>query len=82
MPRLTDLNDILFPVEEHSVFVSIPGKSGERRLAVPDKKAVVNCENNRVLGIVGRDYRLVTNREALDWAFDCCRTVFPETQPS
>ncbi len=81
MPRLTDLNDVLFPVEEHPVFVSIQGKSGERRLAVPDKKAIVNCENDRVLGIVSRDYRLVTNQEALDWAHECCRTVFPETQP-
>jgi len=82
MPRLTNLNDVLFPVEEHPVFVSMKGKAGERRLAVPDKKAIVNCENARVLGIVSRDYRLVSNREALDWAFDCCRTVFPETQPA
>ena len=82
MPRLTDLNDVLFPVEEHPVFVSIKNKSDERRLAVSDKKAIVNCENDRVLGIVSRDYRLVTNQEALNWAHQCCRTVFPETQPS
>ncbi len=82
MPRLTDLNDVLFPVKAHPVFVSIKGPSGERRVAVPDKKAIVNCKTDRVLGIVSRDYRLVTNREALNWAHECCRTVFPETQPS
>jgi hypothetical protein len=81
MPRLSDLNDVLFPVEEHPVFVSIPGPAGERRIEVPYKKAIVHGKVHRVLGIVSRGYRLVTNREALDWAHRCCRTVFPETKP-
>jgi len=54
-------------------------ESGERRLAAPDKKAIVNVANQRVLGIVGRDYRLVSNRQALEWAYECCRSVFPDT---
>lgn len=82
MPRLTDLKDVLFPVAEHSVFVSVPNGDGERRVSVPEKKAIVNMTRNRVLGIVSRDYRLVSNQEALDWAFQCCRTVFPETKPA
>ena len=81
MPRLTKLDDILFPVEEHPVFVGFMEKGGERRLAVPEKKAIVNRNNRRVLGIVSRDYRLVSNAEALDMAQLCCRTVFPETKP-
>lgn len=81
MPRLTKLDDVLFPVEEHPVFVSFMEKGGERRLAVPEKKAIVNHNNRRVLGIVSRDYRLVSNAEALDMAQLCCRTVFPETKP-
>jgi hypothetical protein len=81
MPRLTNLDDVLFPVEEHPVFVSIAGAKGERRLPVPEKKAIVNRTNQRVLGIVSRGYRLVTNREALEMADQCCRTVFPETKP-
>lgn len=81
MPRLTQLDDVLFPVEEHPVYVSLPGVSGERRVAVPDKKAIVNRNNDRVLGVVSRAYRLVTNHEALELAYACCRTVFPETQP-
>ena len=82
MPRLTNLKDVLFPVAEHSVFVSLPDGEGERRVSVPEKKAIVNMTRNRVLGIVSRDYRLVSNQEALDWAFQCCRTVFPETKPA
>lgn len=81
MPRLIKIDDVLFPVEEHPVFVSVRTGSGERRLSVPDKKAIVNKETNRVLGIVSRGYRLVTNREALDWAFQCCQAAFPETKP-
>jgi len=61
--------------------VGVPTKSGERRLSVPDKKAIVNTKTNRVLGVVSRGYRLVTNHQALDWAYQCCQTVFPETKP-
>ena len=82
MPRLTNINDVLFPVDEHSVFASFTENGSERRLAVPEKKAIVNCKTSRVLGIVSRGYRLVSNQEALDLAYKCCHTVFPETQPS
>jgi len=82
MPRLTQLDDVLFPVEEHPVFVDVRTKSGVRRLPVPNKKAIVNVKTDRVLGVVGRSYRMVTNREALDRAYQCCRTAFPETKPS
>ena len=80
MPRLSKLDDVLFPVEEHPVFVSIKTNSGEKRLPVPDKKAIVNVKTQRVLGIVSRGYRLVTNHQALDWAYKCCQTVFPDTK--
>jgi hypothetical protein len=81
MPRLTKLDDMLFPVKEHPVFVSVLADSGERRLPVPDKKAIVNTKTNQVLGIVSREYRLVTNQEALEWAYQCCQTAFPNTKP-
>lgn len=81
MPRITNINDVLFPIDEHPVFVCITEKGGERRLAVPEKKALVNRNRNRVLGVVSRGYRLVSNQEALDLAYKCCRTVFPETLP-
>lgn len=82
MPRLTNLEDVLFPVTERPVFVSVENSLGKRMLRVPSKKAIVNLTSQKVLGIVSRGYRLVTNREALDWAHECCRTVFPETQAS
>lgn len=81
MPRLTDLNQVLFPVEEHPVFAIARTTTDERRLPVPNKKAIVNRTSGRVLGVVSRGYRLVSNREALNMAHDCCRAVFPETKP-
>ena len=64
--RLNQLDDVLFPVEEHPVFVMVRDQSGERRLPAPHRKAIVNVASQRVLGIVSRDYRLVTNHQALD----------------
>jgi hypothetical protein len=81
MPRLSKLDDVLFPVEEHPVFVAFTRDGQERKLAVPERKAIVNGRSQRVLGIVSRGYRLVTNTEALELAYQCCRTVFPETKP-
>ena len=81
MPRLTKLEEVLFPVAEHPVFVKVPGKDGVRHVQVPGKKAILNQQTSHVLGIVSGGYRLVSNQEALDMANLCCRTVFPETQP-
>jgi hypothetical protein len=82
MPRLTKLDDVLFPVQVHPVFASFSEMNGtERRLPVPERKAIVNCLTRRVIGVVSRGYRLVTNEEALDMAYLCCQTVFPETHP-
>lgn len=80
MPRLTNLDDVLFAVEEHPIYVRANGSRPIRNLPVPGKRALVNTENDRVLGIVGHNYRLVPNREALELARSCCRTVFPETK--
>jgi hypothetical protein len=41
MPRLAQLADVLFPVEERPVFAGAKGSAGEPLLRVPDKKAIV-----------------------------------------
>lgn len=47
-----------------------------------DLQVIVNSKTEDVLGVVSRSYRLVTNREALEMAAQCCRAVFPETKAS
>ena len=49
--RLSQLDDVLFPVEEHPVFVVVPGRIGERRLAAPGKKAIVISPANASSGL-------------------------------
>lgn len=81
MTRLTQLDDVFFPVQEHPVFASIRNNTGENRIAIPQKKAIVNLKSGKVVGVVGSCYRLVSNREALEMASQCCQSVFPETKP-
>jgi hypothetical protein len=83
------LDDLLFEVEERPVFALgfakvSEGKAGagpNRYTPVPGRKAIVRRSDDRVLGVVGRDYRLVTNQEAMEAARLCCRQVFPSTKP-
>jgi hypothetical protein len=79
MARLSKLAEIDFPVIEHPVYVIIGHGESERRIFVRDKKALVNDNNQRVLGIVSQSYRLVSNAEAIAMAYQCCQTLFPET---
>jgi hypothetical protein len=48
MRRLTQLDAVLFPVEERPVFT---GGNGEPLLSVPDKKAIVDTKRRRVVGV-------------------------------
>jgi len=81
MTRLIDLPAVLFPVELRPILADIPDSLGDRLVPVTSKKAIVNLSTRQVLGIVGRDYRLVTNQEALEMAYECCCAVFPESKP-
>lgn len=82
MARLSQLEGILFPVEERPVFTTWASEQGEEVLRVHDKKAIVDRESRRVVGVVSSGYRLVTNQQALDWGRECCGKVFPETKPA
>lgn len=77
MARLTELGEVLFPVRMEPLFVRL----GSRDVRVPDSQAVVHAQAERVLGVVGREYRLVSHREALDLAMACAHEAFPETRP-
>ncbi len=42
----------------------IGDKGNTRRISIPGKKALIHQGSGQVLGVVSRDYRVVTNREA------------------
>lgn len=80
MPRLTTIDDVLFPVELHPVVAQIRKPNGVKRVPIPGKRAVMNMRNRTVVGVVSSGYRLFTNGQALRAAKQCCQTVFPETR--
>ena len=73
MTRMTELKDAIFDVDTRPLFV----KSGDRELPVRDSLAIVDVTTGRVVSVVGRSYRLVSHKEALNLAFDCAAAAFP-----
>jgi len=80
MARLTNIENVLFPVQECPVYTQYESAMGKQGVVIPGKKALVNARTGRVLGVVGREYVLVKNQKALDLAYECCARVFPETR--
>jgi len=78
MARITSIDNLLFPTEEHPIFAHIRSTDGERRVRVPERKAIVNATTGNVIGVVSHDYKLVTNKEALDLGKRCCQDLFED----
>lgn len=88
MPRDTNLDEILFPVELRDLFVELEDATTQPQLfdysledqlvmrLVPKHKAVVNTQTGRPLAVVGWKYHLVTNEEALWLGEQCFRQLF------
>jgi hypothetical protein len=76
------VEDVLFPVALHPVFVAAGFRQGNlfyensSYRQVPGFKAVMAEDNGRVFAVVAQDYGLVTNKEALKLAESCFRAVF------
>ena len=57
---------------------AVIGSNGStRRISIPGKKALNHQRTGNVLGVVRRDYRVVTNQEAVNLARDVCGKAFP-----
>lgn len=74
MERNTNLAEILFPVEERDVFLD--AASASAKTPISNYKAIVNADTNEPFAIVTRNYRLVTNHEAIELAKQCFVAVF------
>lgn len=79
MPRITDHEELYFPVDTQPIYTR-PGDVGSgREILISGRLAVVNVRTLEVLGVVGKEYRLVTNREACAYARKCAQAVFQDT---
>ena len=76
------VQDLLFRVDQVPIEAVLGTNGNTRRICIPGKKALVNQHTGRVLGVVSRDYRVVTNQEAVDLARDACGIAFPGVSPT
>ena len=77
MPRITRPEALFFPVVKRPIYTKQHKLGSDREIRVPNKLAVVNAEKGEVLGVVGKSYRLVTNREACAYARECAKARVP-----
>jgi hypothetical protein len=77
MKPTPSIQDLLFDVEQVPIEAIVGSNGSTRRISIPGKKALVNQRTGLVLGVVSRDYRVVTNQEAVNLARDVCEKAFP-----
>ena len=74
------LDSIMFPIREAKVYVETGTGTGRYKL-IPNKKAIINSNTNRVLSVVSENYQVLHNYTALELARKCCKAAFPKTDP-
>lgn len=73
----------LFEVRRAPMYAVVKDQDGAiLKIPVDTRHAIVAMDNQRVVGVVGRDYELFTNQDALNLCRQFCREAFPETKDS
>ena len=75
------IQDLLFGVDQVPVEAVLGTNGHTRRICIPGKKALVNQRTGHILGVVSRDYRVVTNLAAVNLAREACGIAFPDVSP-
>ncbi len=73
----TSVQNLLFDVDQVPIEAVVGSNGSTRRISIPGKKALLNQRTGNVLGVVSRDYRVVTNQEAVNLAREVCEKAFP-----
>ncbi len=71
------VEDLLFDVDQVAIEAVVGSNGSTRRISIPGKKALLNQRTGLLLGVVSRDYRVVTNQEAVKLAQEVCEKAFP-----
>lgn len=74
--------DWLFAIKEAPVFAGISGDSKMEYIRLPQRKALIAADTGRIVGIVGENYRVFTNQEAIALCQKFCIEAFPDTKAS
>lgn len=75
MPRIASIDQLLFPVAVRPLFSEVEIDGTRKRLNLDRYRLLVNIATNTPLGVVSRDYRVITNQEAVELGKKCCREL-------
>jgi len=74
--RRTDLKQVIFPLRIQSVyFEEYRGENTVKR-KIPHSQVIVNAETGDPISIVSKEYRVVTNEEAIEFGKKCFKELF------
>ncbi len=77
MSREIPVDALMFGVAEVPIEAIVKTRETIRNITVPGKKALIHEGTDKILGVVSRNYRVVTNREAVNIAMEVCAKAFP-----
>jgi hypothetical protein len=77
MKTVVSLEDLLLGVTSVPVETVLGTNGSTRRVLIPGKNALVNQDSGCILGVVSREYRVITNQEAVNLAREVCENAFP-----
>ena len=75
-----EINDVLFDVKLQPVYSSFrfPDTLFKQPIDTPNYRAIVNQQNGEIISIVSRNYRLITNSEALEMGKRLFFQIYPD----
>jgi len=75
-----EINDVLFDVKLQPVYSSFrfPDTLFKQPIDSHKYKAIVNQQNGEIISIVGRNYRLITNSDALEMGKELFSHIYPD----
>ena len=76
MPRITEIEALMFPVELRPVYYTAGIDGTKYQKDLPNSKVVVNRKSGEPLGVVSKNYKLITNEEAVEMGKQCCADLF------
>ena len=76
MASITNIEDLLFPVELRPLYTDLEIDGMLTKIKVPNSRIVVNKTTGNLLGVVGINYKLIKNEEAIALGKKCCIELF------
>ncbi len=77
-----NLNEVLFDVKLQNVYSNFvhPKTFLKQSVNAPNLKSIVNQETGQIISVVSRDYRLISNNEALQMGKHLFSQIYPQTK--